>query len=68
MIRFAIIAIAGLQLFSSLFPTFPSSNFMSVLPQITHGNMVSIDTTNSVTNRSILSSTKKKTVFFKHLT
>jgi hypothetical protein len=31
-----------LQLFSSLFPAFPSSNFMFVLPQIACGNMALI--------------------------
>jgi hypothetical protein len=29
---------SGLQLFSSLFSAFPSSNFMFVLPQIVYGN------------------------------
>jgi hypothetical protein len=30
---------SGLQLFTSLFPAFPRSDFISVLPQITYGNM-----------------------------
>jgi hypothetical protein len=33
---------SGLQLFSSLLPAFPNSNFMSILPQITYGNMALI--------------------------
>jgi hypothetical protein len=33
---------SGLQLFFSLLPAFPNNNFMSVLPQITYGNMALI--------------------------
>jgi hypothetical protein len=33
---------SGLQLFYSLFPAFPSSNFMFVLSQIVYGNMALI--------------------------
>jgi hypothetical protein len=33
---------SSLQLFTSLFPAFPRGYFMSVLPQITYGNMALI--------------------------